>query len=48
MNKTDLVNAVAAAGFALGRILRKKKNAQIAAEKDTNISPKCADFQTRI
>jgi len=32
-----VILVVAAAGFAVGRILRKRKNAQLLAEKDTDI-----------
>lgn len=32
-----VILVVAAAGFALGRVLRKRKNAQLLAEKDSNI-----------
>lgn len=32
-----VILVVAAAGFVLGRVLRKRKNAQLLAEKDDNI-----------
>ncbi|MBQ7775072.1 MAG: FeoB-associated Cys-rich membrane protein [Lachnospiraceae bacterium] len=31
-----IILIVAAAGFAVGRVLRKRKNAQLLAEKDNN------------
>lgn len=32
-----VIIAVAAAGFAVGRILRKRKNEKLLAQKDNNI-----------